>query len=291
MVSLEWYRSFIEVYRAGTVSAAARALRLTQPAVSQHLAALESAAGTTFFTRSPRRMIPTDRGKALYTRVVQSLERLEEVSTTLKEEQAPEAPLVRIGSPPEFFQELVIPALEPESQRGRITFGLAGELLDALRKGTLDLVIATQREPSPELDFSKLGEEKLVLVGSSTLKAPSSGDMESWIARQSWVAYGAELPMIRRFWLEAFGRRPDIRPAWVIPNLHCIAKLIETGSCVSVLPHYLCADAIRGKRMRVLWSPPAAVVNEIWLAWRKTDRHHPAIKKSVERLRAKCSLA
>ena len=45
MVNLEWYRSFIAVIRAGTVSGAAQSLHLTQPAVSQHIAALESALG------------------------------------------------------------------------------------------------------------------------------------------------------------------------------------------------------------------------------------------------------
>jgi DNA-binding transcriptional LysR family regulator len=45
MVSFEWYHSFIKVYRAGTVSGAAQVLNLTQPAVSQHVEALESALG------------------------------------------------------------------------------------------------------------------------------------------------------------------------------------------------------------------------------------------------------
>jgi DNA-binding transcriptional LysR family regulator len=43
MVNFEWYRSFIEVYRVGTASGAVQILHLTQPAVSQHIAALESA--------------------------------------------------------------------------------------------------------------------------------------------------------------------------------------------------------------------------------------------------------
>ena len=49
MADLEWYRSFVAVYRAGTVSGAARTRFLTQPAVSQQLAALESALGQAQF--------------------------------------------------------------------------------------------------------------------------------------------------------------------------------------------------------------------------------------------------
>jgi DNA-binding transcriptional LysR family regulator len=45
MVNLEWYRSFVQVYRVGTVSKAAEMLHLTQPAVSQHIAAFEQFLG------------------------------------------------------------------------------------------------------------------------------------------------------------------------------------------------------------------------------------------------------
>ncbi|MEG4289427.1 LysR family transcriptional regulator [Microcoleus sp. D2B6] len=42
MINFEWYRSSIEVYRVRTVSGVAQVLHLTQPAVSQHVAARES---------------------------------------------------------------------------------------------------------------------------------------------------------------------------------------------------------------------------------------------------------
>jgi len=66
MVDFEWYRSFIAVYRSGTVTGAAKARLLTQPAISQHIAALESASGHALFQRTPRKMIPTEHGKVLY---------------------------------------------------------------------------------------------------------------------------------------------------------------------------------------------------------------------------------
>ncbi|MCC3421552.1 MAG: LysR family transcriptional regulator, partial [Microcoleus sp. PH2017_07_MST_O_A] len=79
MISFEWYRSFIEVYRVGTVSGAAQVLHLTQPAVSQHVAALESALGNPLFQRTPRRMVPTDAGKRLYSQVASAIEKLESI--------------------------------------------------------------------------------------------------------------------------------------------------------------------------------------------------------------------
>ena len=73
MVNFEWYRSFVAVYQIGTVTGAAGALHLTQPAVSQHLASLEVSLGAKLFERKPRMMIPTDEGKALYSRIIGSI--------------------------------------------------------------------------------------------------------------------------------------------------------------------------------------------------------------------------
>lgn len=77
MIDFEWYRSFLAIYRIGTVTGAAEERGLTQPAVTQHLAALEAAVGAPLFARAGRRMLPTERGKALYTQTAQAVETLE----------------------------------------------------------------------------------------------------------------------------------------------------------------------------------------------------------------------
>jgi DNA-binding transcriptional LysR family regulator len=60
------YRSFLEVMRTGSLSAASRALGLTQPTVGRHIASLESALqGKALFTRSPTGLVPTDAARAL----------------------------------------------------------------------------------------------------------------------------------------------------------------------------------------------------------------------------------
>lgn len=91
MADFNWYRNFLAVYRAGSVSGAARQRNLTQPAVSQQLAALEASVGEALFVRTPRGMRPTERGNALYTQTVESLDRLERISRGLKRDAAPTA--------------------------------------------------------------------------------------------------------------------------------------------------------------------------------------------------------
>ena len=57
MVNLEWYRSFIAIYKMGTLTKAAESLYTSQPGISLHLNALESYTGKKLFERTSRRMI------------------------------------------------------------------------------------------------------------------------------------------------------------------------------------------------------------------------------------------
>ncbi|WOB07968.1 LysR family transcriptional regulator [Piscinibacter gummiphilus] len=61
----ELFRTFLGVLQAGSLSAAARELGLTQPTAGRHVAALEKALSLTLFTRSQTGLLPTDAARAL----------------------------------------------------------------------------------------------------------------------------------------------------------------------------------------------------------------------------------
>lgn len=64
-IGWELYRSYLAVLREGSLSAAARALGLTQPTLGRHIAALEEALGLVLFTRSQQGLLPTEAALAL----------------------------------------------------------------------------------------------------------------------------------------------------------------------------------------------------------------------------------
>src|SRR3954471_6329893 len=131
MASLEWYRSFVHVCRGGTVSAAARTLGLTQPAVSQHLAGLEAARGERLFLRTAKRMQLTEPGQALYSRVAEAVERLEAVAQEPDSRVQP----IRLGAPHELFEARLLALLAdgPELSLS-VTLGSSPMLLDRLEE-------------------------------------------------------------------------------------------------------------------------------------------------------------
>ncbi|HTH59959.1 MAG TPA: LysR family transcriptional regulator [Paraburkholderia sp.] len=56
----EWYRTFLTVLETGSLSAAARAMGMTQPTIGRHIDGLESALALKLFTRSFDGFAPTD---------------------------------------------------------------------------------------------------------------------------------------------------------------------------------------------------------------------------------------
>lgn len=284
MVNLEWYRSFVGVYRVGTMSGAAEVLHLTQPAVSQHIAALESTLGTALFQRMPRRMLPTEAGKLLYNRVVSAIETLESVPIKSGLSHAPL--LIRLGTPSDFFNEMILRQLSTTSDSVlTVRFGLAQELIDQLLASQIDGAIATQKITHPALEYKLIFEETFWLVAPAETTIPDTLDgdqnslsqsrlkeLEQWLQAQPWIAYSEELPIIRRFWRMVFGRRLDISPRLIIPELRSIREAIAQGLGFSILPDYLCKAWVADQRLKLILQPSPPVSNSIWLAYRKSER-------------------
>ncbi|WP_397452422.1 LysR family transcriptional regulator [Pseudomonas sp. NA-150] len=63
--SWAFYRTFLQVLREGSLSGAARALKLTQPTVGRHIEQIEHSLGTTLFIRTQQGLSPTHTALAL----------------------------------------------------------------------------------------------------------------------------------------------------------------------------------------------------------------------------------
>lgn len=72
-VSLDLYRVFCSVVRSGNMSAAARELYISQPAVSMAIRQLEDRMGSPLLVRTAKGVYPTAEGKLLYTYLEQAL--------------------------------------------------------------------------------------------------------------------------------------------------------------------------------------------------------------------------
>ncbi|GMA51247.1 LysR family transcriptional regulator [Alicyclobacillus contaminans] len=274
------------VYRTESMSAAAQERQLTQPAVSQQMQALERELGASLFIRSPRKVVPTEAGKELYVSIAEAVDRLERTS---KRHHPEHGPTLRLGAPYTYFHERCIRGVAGAPWRVRIDFGLTKDLLASLKNGELDIVIATQRLSDEGVQYIPLYEEQFALYLSPTWTIPQTSDLRrihDWLVTLPWIAYGSELPIIRRYWQCIFGKRPGIRPKAIVPDLRCILQLVEQGAGVSVLPTYLCRSAEDAKRIQALQISDRIVSNQLWVVCRRKEVHDEFIRSAVDVLLA-----
>ncbi|CAM3241872.1 LysR family transcriptional regulator [Sporolactobacillus spathodeae] len=289
MVDFEWYRSFVAIYKYNSVSEAAKIRIMTQPAMSQHLSSLEAEVGERLFMRTARKMMPTERGKQLYSQVAPLVESLEETTLSFKAACLPTLSTIRIGSAIEYFSENILDQLQNFKTCTISYFGEADHLLDRLKEDKVDLIITSQKCQIPGIDCIKLCTEQFVISAPKHLQIPPVDDLkakEEWLLAQDWISYGLELPIIRRFWREHFKKRPIIKPIHTIPNLHLILRAIENGAGISLIPTYILKNSMDQTKAKVIFDA-LNVQNVIYLAYKSKNKHVPALNDILEAIMQK----
>ena len=289
-MNLDVLQSFLEIYRRGSLTAAAAARGLSQPAISGHLRRLEQQLGEELFRRTGHGVSPTGRADRLAHRLGTHLD---EVNAALQENDAEWASgTVQIGAPAEITASRLVPGLSGLAGPGfqlRFVPGHPEALLPELAAGRLDLVLASVRPRLPGVEAVPLIDEEFVLVAapgvarqvdqellaSSPLKALASVPL---------VAYSVELPIIRRYWRSEFGQRPGNPVALLVPDLRAVLAAVVAGAGATVLPRYLAAPAVSSGQAELLHEPVVAPLNTLYLARQAGVPPTPAASRVARRL-------
>src|ERR1700712_5093561 len=102
MTSSDDYRLFVRLVDAGGLSAAARQLNSSPPAMSRRLAALEDRLGVRLVERTARRFLLTAEGGLLYERAVRIVAEMNDLEAELTANRTEPSGLLRIGAPMEI---------------------------------------------------------------------------------------------------------------------------------------------------------------------------------------------
>lgn len=145
-ISLDLYRVFLTVARLGSISAAARALSISQPAVSQSVRQLETALTQSLFVRTAKGVELTEQGRALFGYVDQACALLDAGQAHLDDLRALRCGEVRIGASDSLCKHFLLPYLEAfHAQYGavalHVTNRTSDESIALLKKGQVDLAV------------------------------------------------------------------------------------------------------------------------------------------------------
>ncbi len=241
--------TFREVARLGSFSRAAEALALTQPAVSQQVAALERQAGAQLLERGPGGLTLTPAGELLLAHAEVVADRLELAEGQLDELTAHAARELRIGAFPSALATRVPQALarlteERPDVKAVVGEGTSGELVARVRSGALHVAVCFQDAARPrrehdgaeridvdEEPFAALLPQGHPLAGSGPVRIAA-------LAGETWVAPSREGLIVHA--CEQAGFTPAIR--YVSRDPLANRGLVAAGLAVTISPARLAAE-------------------------------------------------
>jgi LysR family transcriptional regulator, transcriptional activator of the cysJI operon len=188
-------RAFAGFVRRGSFSAAAEELRISQPAVSKHIADLERDLGVQLIDRRSRAM--TVAGDYLAAHVLRAEALLRQAAqglVALREPMSGTLSIVASGTPGTYVLPEIVAAFQREHAGVRVHFELStsAEVIKAVRAHRAEIGIAGGFVAAPEISAEPLIEDEIVIVGSSDFarRRLSRDDLEAltWISREEGSA-------------------------------------------------------------------------------------------------------
>ena len=238
-MSIRSLRTLVAVADRGSFAAAARAVGLTQSAVSMQLRGLETELGTELFDRNRRPPVLNDHGKLLVRRAREIVQLYERMAETPASGADVMAGLLEVGAVPTALSGIVpraLASLQRSNPRIAVNLvnGMSGELLPRVESGELDAALISEPHHVPtDLTWRPVATERIVVAAP-----PQSAEMtdrellSAWpyirYNRRAWVARPIQQS------LRARGIRP--RQAMELDSLESILLMVYYGLGVAIVP-------------------------------------------------------
>ncbi|MFN7003149.1 MAG: LysR substrate-binding domain-containing protein [Roseinatronobacter sp.] len=164
---LLYFRALAEARNFGR---AAEIANVTQPALSMQIKELEAILGVTLVERLPRDVRLTREGRMVLERAERVLSEAMELEATARRENLGAA--LHVGMIPTVAPYLLAGTLArlratDITRELRLREAQTADLLADLRDGRLDAVVLADPEPAPDLEITRLFEDRFLLAGSA----------------------------------------------------------------------------------------------------------------------------
>ncbi len=168
MIKLDGIATFVAIAEDGSISEAARRLRLSKSVVSERLAELERSLGTNLLHRTTRKLTLTEDGAAFLDRASRIIQDVEDAATDMAERRGTLAGSLRISAPVTFGRLHLGPALYPflsANPKLELTLDLDDRRVDAAADG-YDAVLRHGPILDSRLMAWRLAPSRRVLIAS-----------------------------------------------------------------------------------------------------------------------------
>jgi len=173
-MNLRTLRYFVVVADSGSLTAAAAAIPIAQPALTRQMRELENETGVQLLQRLPRGVRLTQAGVTLYESAQRILSEATRLNRRLAHSQEHDVIPVAVGVSP-TLAHLVFPGLFEKSVAAvsnlelRAREAFTPELIDWLERGMIDVAVLTNPPPGHALSFHPLLGEPFALISHARM--------------------------------------------------------------------------------------------------------------------------
>ena len=272
---------FARVASAGSLSAAGRALGMSQTMVTKHIAALEARLGVKLLHRSTRRISLTDAGRNYLEASERILADMSAADAVVAAERVEPRGVLRLNAPVSFGERQVAPLLAEFATLHplvSVELGLNDRLVDLAEEGW-DLAIRIGTLGDSSLIARRIAPSRTVVCAApSYLKAHGVPRTVAALAQHNCLGYTlSRLAGVDRW---TFGEKGDV-VVKVAGNLRAnngdaLRAAAVAGQGIIYQPTFMVADALRDGTLVVLaFDQPTIQFGGIYAVY-LPDRNPPA---------------
>ncbi len=280
-------RTIKAIHEAGGLARAADLLNITQSALSHQVKGLEEQAGVELFVRRSKPLKLSAAGQRLLRLAEQVLPQVEALQSEFASLRDGEAGRLHIAIECHACFEWLFPVLEqfrkdwPDVDVD-IRPGLAFDALPALMKEEVDLVVSSDPENLPGIEFVELFDYAPVFVAASTHKLAAKPFIEAEDFRgQTLITYPVE-----RSRLDIFSQLlipAKVEPAAIrqVELTAVILLLVASNRGVSVLPDWVVREVKYSSDYITRPLTEAGITRRLYAAVRQSDLEQPYMQRLI----------
>lgn len=288
-------RAFVRTVERGSVTAAAKDLGVSQPAVTKHLRNLEAHIGARLLERSSRLVRPTPHGRTVYEASQPALASIDAALDGVRRDMGAIEGLIRVHAPScigaKHLHSMVM-AFQAQHPTVSVDLVLEDRVVD-LAFENFDLGIKYGRPDGQDLVIRSLGQIRRILVASPAFLAEHGPiDTLEQLAEIDMITTAAVLSPRDTVHLQRGHESTELRVRAILRtnNANVIVSALMTGRVAGPVQHLLVHDELEeGKLIRLL--PEYEVrSHEIFMAYPSVRFMRPAVRAFADfvipRLRA-----
>ncbi|UKK83343.1 LysR family transcriptional regulator [Sphingopyxis sp. BSN-002] len=279
MIRIEGIAAFVATVEQGSISGAARQLRLSKSVVSERLAELERSLGSALLHRTTRKLSLTEDGTAFLPRAQRITRDVTEAAADIAERRGTLAGPLRIAAPVTFGHMHLGPALYPFLKSHpdiRLTLDLDDRRIDVASSGH-DAIIRQGVIDDTRLVVWKLAKSRRILTASAAYLAEHGTPACFQDLRDHrGIFYTNRGASDWHFRTEDGPVTIQAKQALGVNNGDMIRDAVAAGLGIAMLPAFIAGPAIKAGKLVAI--PLAIAPDEEWIYMAHSQGRDPSAK-------------